>query len=81
MDRAVGTLLFFLSCGPDPDDVTAQMKYRHKRENKEHRPRKQTLNIHIRDAAYVTSITRQARRHEETTGLTLMGAVTYSPLV
>lgn len=45
---------FFL-CS-NPDDVTAQMKYRHKRENKEHRPRKQTLNIYIRDATYVTSI-------------------------
>lgn len=29
---AAGFLVFFLSCGPDPDDVTAQMKYGHKRE-------------------------------------------------
>lgn len=37
--------------------VLIQMKCRHKRENKEHRPRKQMLNIHSRDATYVTSIT------------------------
>lgn len=63
--RAVGALLgFFFSA--DPDDVTTQMKYRHKRENKETRPRKQILNIHVRNATYVTSICggKEARRHE-----------------